>query len=349
MINPKLSEREELVLQAVVQSYITSAEPVGSRAIVKRFSLDISPATVRNVMADLEELGFLEQLHTSSGRVPTDKGYRYYVDYLMRVQDVTLAERNRLEHQLSERLADADEILRQTSHLLALISHQTGIVESPNAQEARVKHIEIMPLQGNRVVMLLADTFGSVKTSVISMDAPLMPEHAARLGRFLNETVRGAAIDQIATVVRARTQGSADEQRLLAEQALKVMEFSPSMRHGQLFLDGATQLFEQPEFHNVEKARELFDLLDEHTRVVDLLRGGLVPSDDRRSRVVIGSEALQHGLGEISVVSAPYKIAGQTVGMVGILGPRRMPYSKLTGLVEYTAGMLGRLLTRLAG
>ena len=349
MINSKLSEREELVLQAVVQSYITSAEPVGSRAIVKRFSLDISPATVRNVMADLEELGFLQQLHTSSGRVPTDKGYRYYVDYLMRVQDVTLAERNRLEGQLSQKLADSDEILRQTSHLLALISHQTGIVESPNAQEARVKHIEIMPLHGNRVVVLLADTFGSVKTSVISMDTPLGAEQAARLGRFLNEAVHGAAIDQIGNVIRAKMQGYVDEQRLFAEQALKVMEFSPAMRHGQLFLDGATQLFEQPEFHKVEKARELFDLLDEHARVIDLLRGGLASSDERRSRVVIGSEALHHGLDEISVVAAPYKIGGQTVGMVGILGPRRMPYSKLTGLVEYTAGMLGRLLTRLAG
>ncbi|MDZ4858270.1 MAG: hypothetical protein SGI88_04750, partial [Candidatus Hydrogenedentes bacterium] len=124
-----LSDREKLILQAAVHSFITTAEPVGSRAIVKRFDLDLSAATVRNVMADLEEAGYLQQLHTSSGRVPTDLGYRYYVDYLMRAQELTLHERARIETELTARLNDADEVMRQTSHLLALLSHQTGIVE----------------------------------------------------------------------------------------------------------------------------------------------------------------------------------------------------------------------------
>ena len=157
-----LSDREELVLQAVVHSYITSAEPVGSRSIVKRFSLEVSPATVRNVMADLEEAGFLQQLHTSSGRVPTDVGYRYYVDYLMRIQRVTLTERTRVEGELVAKLNDADDLLRQTSHLLALLSHQTGIVEAPSLGDAEIRQIEITPLEGGRIVVLLADSFGCV-------------------------------------------------------------------------------------------------------------------------------------------------------------------------------------------
>jgi len=143
-LDGRLNEREELILQAVVQCYITTAEPVGSRVLVKRFGLELSAATVRNVMADLEESGYLQQLHTSSGRAPTDRGYRYYVNYLMRVQELTMAERARIEHELSRKLNDADEVLRQTSQMLALVTHQTGLVKTPDENCGQVKHIEVM-------------------------------------------------------------------------------------------------------------------------------------------------------------------------------------------------------------
>lgn len=342
-----LSEREELILQAVVHSYITTAEPMGSRAIVKRFTLDISPATVRNVMADLEEAGYLQQVHTSSGRVPTDQGYRYYVDYLMRVQEVTQAERDKLEEDFAAKQSDANAILRQTSYLLALISHQTGIVESPSDKSAVVNHIEITPIGGPRVAVLLADNYGRVQTMVVPLEDSLSVDDASKLNRFLNRHLRGVAVDQLAPEMRARMKDFVDEQRALADRALRVLDLVPGNRPSQLFLEGATQLFEHPEFSDVKRAREVFGLLEERDRVMELLRAGASSNDSRKSRVVIGSEALQHGMDEISVVSAPYSIEGEMVGMLGVLGPRRMPYSRLTGIVEYTAGMLGRLLTRL--
>ncbi|MFO7974032.1 MAG: hypothetical protein R6V12_05300, partial [Candidatus Hydrogenedentota bacterium] len=140
----QLSPRERLILQAVVHTYITTAEPVGSRAIVRRFDLDVSAATVRNVMADLEEAGYLRQLHTSSGRVPTDKGYRYYVDFLMNVQELTVAERARIQGELSRKLDDADEVIRNTSRLLALTSHHMGLVEAPDQRNAEVCRVEMV-------------------------------------------------------------------------------------------------------------------------------------------------------------------------------------------------------------
>ncbi len=345
----KLTEREELVLQAVVHSYITTAEPAGSRTIVKRFGLDISPATVRNVMADLEEAGYLQQLHTSSGRIPTDHGYRYYVDYLMRVQEITREERSHISNELNARLNDADDILNQTSRLLALISHQTSIVQAPNEKEAVVRHIELLPLDGRRAAVLVEDSYGRVRTFVMPLDDAMTPADTMELNRFLNENLQGVGTHELASAIRSRLMAYVERQRKLAERALYVLDLLPANRPGQLFLEGTTQIFEQPEFRDVDKAREIFGMLEERDRVMEILRSGYEANDPRLSRVRIGVETLTHGMEEISVVSAPYRIGDRTVGMLGIVGPRRMPYAKLTGIVEYTADKLSRLLSRLSG
>jgi heat-inducible transcriptional repressor len=348
MTETQLTDREQLILQAVVHLYITSAEPVGSRAIVKKLGLDLSPATVRNVMADLEETGYLQQLHTSSGRVPTDIGYRYYVDYLMRIQDVTHAERNKLENRLTDFRDDADSILRQTSALLALISHQTSIVEAPRLNVAEVRHVEIIPIAERRLAFLLADSYGGVRTMVVPAEHTYSADEAQRLGHFLTDHLRGTPVDNLADSLQEKLERYVDETRTIANQAVDLLRTLPTPEGGNLFLEGTTQLFEQPEFQNVEKARSVFGLLEERDRIVELLRDGVVNPEPHPSRVVIGSEAKQQGFEDLSVVSAPYKVGDTTVGMVGVLGPRRMPYSKLAGLVEFTAGRLGNLLSRLA-
>jgi heat-inducible transcriptional repressor len=348
MAHSPLNDRERLILQAVVHLYITSAEPVGSRAIVKRLALDISAATVRNVMADLEEMGYLQQLHTSSGRVPTDKGYRYYVDFLMRIQDVTQAERARVEHQLTGQLSDTETILRQTSYLLGLISHQTSIVEAPRASIAELRHVELIPIAERRLAFLLADNYGGVRTCVLPTERTLTSDETQRLSHFLNDHLHGTPVDTLADSLSEKLGRFVDEQRTLAHQALELVRLVPAPEGAKLFLEGTTQLFEQPEFQNVDRARGVFGLLEEQDRVIELLRAGAVNPEPHSSRVVIGSEAHHQGFEELSLVSAPYKVGDTTIGMVGVLGPRRMPYSKLAGLVEYTASRLGNLLSRLA-
>jgi len=345
----RLTEREELILQATVQSYITSAEPVGSRAIVKRYDLTLSPATVRNVMSDLEESGFLQQRHTSSGRIPTDRGYRYYVNHLMRVQELTLAERERIEHEFNQKLNDTEEAMRHTSHLLALVSHHAGIVEAPGEGSALVTRIDMIPVGPNRVAVLIVDSFGRIHTIVVEQDVPVSEYELSRVSRFLNENFLGVAIEVLNQSVEARIRQYMDEQRRLAERALFFLGMLPSNRPGQLFLEGATSLFEQPEFHDVEKAREVFHLLEERERLAGLLRASLLEGEPARAKVIFGSEAQPSGLEEISVVTAPYRVGNKTVGMLGVLGPRRMPFSRLTALVDYTANMLSRFLTRVSG
>ena len=342
-----LSEREELILQAIVHLYITDAEPVGSRAVVKRFDLDISPATVRNVMADLEEAGYIQQKHTSSGRVPTDRGYRYYVDYLMHVQEVSYTEKARIQDDLTEQLNNMDMILKQTSNLLAMITHQAGIVEVPNPHVAQVNRIELITMNSRQTAVLIADNFGRARTFVLPWSIAEQPELLLPLNNFLNEQLRGTSVDSLPGSISAKLEKFVAEQRRLAELATQLMGHLPGAAPGKLYLQGATQLFEQPEFKDVERAREVFGLLEERDRVVELMRSGVV-RDGKITRVIIGSEDLKHGYEEISVVSAPYKVNDKEVGMIGVLGPRRMPYSRLTGIVEYTAEKLSAMLTRLA-
>lgn len=342
-----LSEREQLILQAVVHTYITTAEPVGSRAIVKRYGLDLSPASVRNVMADLEELGFIEQRHTSSGRVPTNKGYRYYVTYLMRVQELSASERARIEDELSRRLNDTDEVMRQTSHLLALVSRHAGLVEAPRESGALVRNIELMRLSTERMAVLVADSYGRVKTLVATLSEPIDESGLLELRRLLNEQLSNVPVESIRLEAQRRFAAGMEHQKYVMRKAIEVLEPFPLQRTGQLFLDGATQLFEQPEFQDVGKARDVFLLLDEQQRLIQLLREGL-SGDAPRQLVVIGADSPDPGLGEISVVASPYYVNEKPVGMLGVLGPRRMPYSRLSAVVEYTASMLSRFLTALA-
>ncbi len=345
----QLSQRERLILQAIVHTYITTAEPVGSRAIVKRFGLDVSAATVRNVMADLEEAGYLRQLHTSSGRVPTDKGYRYYVDFLMNVQELTRSERSRIQEELSERISDADEVMRHASRLLALTSHHMGLVEAPDERNAEVCRIEMVPVGARRVGVVLVDNYGRVRTLVAKVDEELSPEGVQRIGRFLDTNFRGVSIQGLRAAVTARTATFMDEQRRLAEQALRVLALMPPSRQGEVILEGTAQLFEQPEFRDLDRARQVFGFLEEHDRLVDLIRSAIRDGEPLRTSIVIGSEVPDDELHEISIVVSPYLVGEQAAGVVGVIGPRRMQYSRLAGLVEYTAALLGSYLTGIAG
>jgi heat-inducible transcriptional repressor len=344
-----LNDRERQILQCVVHSYITTAEPVGSRAVVKRFELGLSPATVRNAMADLEDKGYLEQKHTSSGRVPTDRGYRYYVNHLMQVQELTLSERQRIDQELNQRLSDADEVLRHTSHLLALLSHQAGIAEVPGDAKAHVQRIELFPLGPARLALLIVDNLGRVRTMNVQGDEDFHLGDLLVLSRFLNEHLHGVTVDDLASTMEKRLRSFMDDQRRLAEQALRVLSLVPAHRAEQLYLEGATHLFEQPEFKDIERAQQVFGLLDHRERVVELLRAEAAGREWSPSTVIIGGEGGARGLGEISVIASPYSVNGRQVGVIGVLGPRRMQYSRLTAMVDYTAQMVSRILTRLGG
>lgn len=340
-----LSDREREILNAVVNSYITSAEPVGSRTVVKRYGLEWSAATVRNIMADLEEQGYLQQMHTSSGRVPTDLGYRYYVDHLMRVHRLTLQERRRLEGEFQHRLDDVNGLLRHTSQLLALVSHQAGLAESPSTNQALVQQFELVPLGEDRMAVLMVDNYGTVHSVTTSPVSLRDPSKIESLNNFLNQNFRGLAMGALSDTVRTKLGELLDEQHELAQNALEVLELMPMPRETRLFLGGTVQLFEQPEFQHVDQARKVFGLLEEHDRLITLLRKAV--SEGEGKAIFISKHEDNMGAEGIGVVASSYEVDGQPAGLIGVLGPRRMPYSRLTSVVQYTAELLGRFLTRL--
>ncbi|NLN92261.1 MAG: heat-inducible transcription repressor HrcA [Candidatus Hydrogenedens sp.] len=341
-----LNEREQVILQAVINSYVAHAEPVGSRTVVKRFGLNLSAATVRNVMADLEEQGYLQQVHTSSGRIPTDAGYRYYVDYLMKVQRLTQSERRRIDDEFKRQLSDVDGVLRHTSQLLALVSHQAGLVEALDMEQAKVQRFELMRISDDRVAVLIVDNFGSVHTLPTTVKASAGQDQLSSLSNFLNCNFQGMTLGTLSGAIRGRLGDELAEQRDLAHSVLDILDTMPQRRGRRLFLEGAVQLFEQPEFQSIDQAREVFGLLDEHDRLISLLRKAV--SEDGGPAVFISQEKDDTvGVEDIGVVAAPYHVDGKPVGLIGILGPRRMPYSKLTAIVQHTSEVVGRFLTRL--
>ena len=340
-----LNDREREILNAVVDSYITTAEPVGSRTVVRRFGLELSAATVRNVMSDLEEQGFLQQVHTSSGRVPTELGYRYYVDNLMRVQKLTLQERRRIEGEFQRQLDDVDGLLRHTSHLLALVSHQAGLAEAPSTNQARVQRFELVPVGDARVAVLMVDNFGTVHSMIVSLGASVEALKVESLNNFLNQNFYGHAIGTLSESVRMKLGELLDDQRNLAQSALEVLALMPQRQEKRLFLEGTVQLFEQPEFQRLDQAREVFGLLEEHDRLITLLRKAVAEGDGQAIFISKGEDNL--GSEGIGVVASSYHVDGKPAGLIGVLGPRRMPYARLTSVVQYTADLVGKLLTKL--
>jgi len=345
---PKLNEREEQILEAVVHLYITTAEPVGSRTVAKRLGLQLSPATIRNVMADLEEMGYLTQVHTSSGRVPTDLGYKYYVTKLMKVQELTLAERQRIEQELSRKLDTAEQILKRTSQLLALTTHQAGLAELPNEKSAVVRRIDLIQLGEKQIAVVIVDNFAGVHSSMFAFEEPISPHIIEPLNKFLNETLFNVSLDRIGLVLKENLKKFFDERRKMLEIAFKILSrIEPTT--SQMILEGANNLFDQPEFQEPTKIKSIFGIMDDPTPLTRALRESLAKSENQRQTVLIGSEANIKNSEEFSIIASPYMLENEKtpIGFVGVLGPKRMPYDKLSAMVDFTASMVGKILSRL--
>lgn len=345
---PKLNEREEKILEAVVHLYITTAEPVGSRTVAKRLRLQLSPATIRNVMADLEEMGYLTQVHTSSGRVPTDLGYKYYVSKLMKVQELTFAERQRIEQELTRKLDSAEQILKRTSQLLALASHQAGLAELPHEGSAVIRRIDLIPLGDKQIAVVIVDSFAGVHSSMFTFEEPISSQVIEPLNKFLNEALFNVSLDKIGLVMKESLKKFFDERRKMLEIAFKILSrIEPSA--SQMILEGANNLFDQPEFQEPAKIKSIFGIIEDPTPLTKALRESLAQVEGQRQTVLIGSDANIKDTQEFSIIASPYMLENEKtpLGFVGVLGPKRMPYDKLSAVVDYTASMVGKILSRL--
>lgn len=340
----ELDGRKKQILKVVTDDYISSAEPVGSRTIARRYDLGLSPATIRNEMADLEEGGYLEQPHTSAGRVPSEKGYRYYVDALMSMQQLNAQEINLIYRELEKHHHEIENLIHQTSKILTQMTKYPSMVLGPQIETAVFRHIQLIKLSENTILVLILTDTGYVENKIIELENGITDVELDCLSSLLNHKLRGMNLKDIKSSIIREIRTEMVFQDEFFNEAIKVLIKSITA-HSQerVFLDGATKILEQPEFANVIKFKPLLKVLEEEENLYKLLTNNL----QRGAKVKIGSENEDFGIQDCSVVTAGYEIAGRTVGVIGVLGPTRMEYGKVLPIVEYTAEILSDLLTRI--
>lgn len=338
-----LDERQRTVLKAVIHDYVSTAEPVSSRSISRRYLSYLSPATIRNIMADLEELGFLSQPHTSAGRIPTDKGYRFYVDTLMERRRLTKAEEWKIEARIRPGPGGIEELMREISRTLSAVSSYTAIVLAPKPAQNTFKRIEFVHLYQNRILVVLVAESGLVHHKVIAIDEILTQEELDRISRYLNDRLQGLTLREV-------------RERLLYEMAQEKAQFDQLVRRAlelgvkgiegegeaEVYIGGAANMAKQPEFADIEKVREIFAAFEEKAKLVKILDQCLMAKD---FKIIIGSENQIREMRALSIVASPYRSRGGVLGAIGVVGPTRMEYARMVALVEFTAKLVSLLLT----
>ena len=337
-----LDKRFKKVLELVIMDYIYRAEPVGSRTICKRYGIQLSPATVRNVMADLEDLGFLWQPHTSAGRIPTDKAFRFYVDEILNVRGLNQTEREKIRREYRISQYDIPEMMRETSRILSGLSHYTGVVLTPKIASTIFKHIQFIRLSTDQILAVFVASTGAVQNRIIQMDNNLSQDELDKISRYLNEMLEGLTLAQVRERILKEMEGERIAYDRLMKQALKLghKAFS-SQEEKELYIEGKMNILDEPEFANIEKMKGLFRAFEEKNLLITLLDKCLAAEG---IHVTIGSESECSEMEDFSLVSSPYGRIDRRLGILGILGPRRMNYSRVIPLVEYTAQLLTEIL-----
>ena len=337
------TERDRKVLQAIIRDYIQTAQPVGSRIISKKYQMGLSPATIRNVMADLEEMGFLLQPHTSAGRVPTDRAYRFYVDTILNLRRLTPEERAQIETSLiPEEVQDVNEIMKRASHLLSLLSRQTGVVLAPRFGSKIFKHIEFITMREKRILVIIVSQTGEVQNKIIEADEEISQDELDRYSKYLTEIMGGLSLAEAKNRIMEELK---NEKVLFDKLMFRALQLSQKALEdegeGNLYIDGKTNIMQSPEFADMEKIRSLLQTFEEKTKIVKLLDKAL---SVQGIQIFIGAENELNEMVNCSVVTAPYSRENYTLGTLGVIGPTRMDYSSIIPIVDYTARILGRIL-----
>jgi heat-inducible transcriptional repressor len=344
MKHEELSDREKLILRSIIQQFILTASPVGSRFITKKYDIGFSPATVRNIMADLEEFGFIDHPHTSAGRIPTDKGYRFYVDSLMEVQKIRNSEKGIINKSLDIEPSETDDVLRLTTTILSNITKQLALVSYPRLESGILHKLQIVSLSSHRILIVISIKGGLVKTITMEINSEIRPAQIESVQNLLNERLSGLTFKEIRATFSERLKDVEEDQkpviRLFVDSIDKIFkDVSPK---DNIYLTGASNIIRQPEFEDPEKFPGIVELIENKDIIIHILdKGSDFPVD--QVFISIGSENEDRKLEEYSFVSKEYSI-GSTSGTLGIIGPKRMEYSKVVAIVDYMAKMLSEIL-----
>jgi len=335
-----LTERQKTILMLVIRDYIETAVPVGSNALVKRYHLDLSSATVRNELAALDEMGYLRQPHTSAGRVPTEEGYRFFVGQMMHQAELPEAIQHTITHQFYQARPDVDQWMTLAASILAHQSQGISVVTAPHAEQHLFKHIELISTQGRQVLMVMVMLGGEVSQQILTLAEPVTQERLSQTTTRLNQLLAGQSVEAISAL--------APRSDALDQDILTLIE--QDMRHatervsGNIYTDGLTNVLGEPEFAESDDARRALRLFEERSTLQDLLARTTTSSAVGGLQVLIGGEGGWEELRQCSMVLARYGVPGLATGMLGVLGPMRMSYAKAIPTVRFVAGLLSDLV-----
>ncbi len=340
-----LSEREREVLQNLIDHYIQTADPVGSRVIANKYRMGLSPATIRNTMQDLEELGLITQPHTSAGRIPTDIGYRVFVDMLLKQEPLTVTEKAKIKSMFAEGRKGVDAILSQTSKVLGEITSQLGISVAPKFEEGVLSKMTLIPVSEGRIIMIITVRSGLVKSILMEVESDISPDDLRQMESVLNERLTGHTLGHIRKTISERLHDTGCSPKLIKLFVDPDIDVWTDLENEKLHITGTDNLILQPEFADLSKLTEFVKFLENKEELVELLESkslgeGIV--------ITIGSESSIAQIQDCSLVTSGYK-AGKLSGTIGIIGPTRMPYSRLISIVEYTAKSLTKALSESKG
>lgn len=337
-MSEELGEREREVLRAVVQEYISSGDPVGSQHLTRKGEFDVSSATLRNVMSDLEALGYLEKPHTSAGRVPTDRGYRFFCDVLLKLKEPNPKEQELIRQGLHIS-SGTEEAFSEATKVLHSLTHHAGVVLTPRPGQIAFERIEFIRLRGDRVLAILVASSGQVQNKLVTLDFELSSEELVRAANYLNELLRKGG--DLREKIRAELETEKAQYDQLTAKALKLGAAATSLGQERVLIEGTGSFLDEPEFADVERIKNLFRALEEKNKLLRLLDQ---VQRAREMQIFIGAESEFSSAGEVTVIASPYS-AGETVlGTVGVIGPTRMNYQRVIPLVNFTAQVLSRVL-----
>ncbi|MCL1810129.1 MAG: heat-inducible transcriptional repressor HrcA [Clostridiales bacterium] len=327
-----LNERKLRILQAIISDFIYSAEPVGSRTLSKKYDMGISPATIRNEMSDLEEMGFLTHPHTSAGRVPSDKAYRLYVDNLMRKYEIPEDEKKLIADKLTSNVIEMEKTIQHAASLLSELTNLTAFAMTPKPETDRIRYIKLMPVDDATVILMIAAESGKVSNTALKIAVPYNEEGLEIIAKAMTYSYKGKSITEALKLDIIKTfESDLEAMSRLAQNIMpNFLRTLERMLDVNLYMDGLTNIFSFPEYNDIDKAKVFLQMLDKKDYFRDILI-----NRDNGVIITIGGENSDEVIKDCSLITATYHVDGKMVGKIGVIGPKRMKYDEVTSIIEY--------------
>lgn len=343
-----LDERKLKILKAIIDDYIDTAEPVGSRTIARKQILGLSPATIRNEMADLEDMGYLEQPHTSAGRVPSDKGYRLYVDKLMQMRQLDLEDIEAVSKALDTKINELGQLIKQASVIMSRITKYTSIAMSPQMDQSTLRAVQVVPIENGKALIVVVTNTGVVKNTIIRISENIAPETVIKVSNVINEKLSGLTVEQInLPIIRELEYSIGLSHEIIFPILNGIAECIGQIDNSEVYMEGSKNIFNYPEFQDINKAKEFLEVLEEK----DILQRILKCSTEDPCEVIIriGSENTLPEIKDCTLVTTTYSFGNKVIGSIGVIGPTRMEYSRVVSSINYIKDRMNKELFRLIG